>query len=63
MSTRDLGGSKKKLVPVHVCLSCGKSSRRSEAGGVPSPSGMFKCSDCGYEGPLHIEIRELSETV
>ena len=57
MSTQDLGRTKEKLVPVHVCLGCGKPSRRSETDGVPNPSGVFKCSDCGYEGPLNIEIR------
>ncbi len=51
-----------KLVPVHACLGCGKASRRSDSDGVPNPSGIFKCSACGYEGRLNIEIREVEES-
>ena len=51
----------KKLVPVHACLSCGKASKRSDTDGVPNPSGIFKCSACGYEGRLNIEIREVEQ--
>lgn len=49
-----------KFVPVHVCSGCGKPSRRSDFDGFPNPSGIFKCSACGYEGPLNIEIREIN---
>ena len=49
------------FVPVHVCLRCGKSSRRADVEGAPTPSGIFRCSVCGYEGPLNIEIRGLDE--
>ena len=49
------------FVPVHVCMHCGKSSRRSDTDGVPNPSGIFKCSACGYAGQLNIEIKELGQ--
>ena len=50
-----------KFVPVHVCMHCGKSSRRSDPDGIPNPSGIFKCSACGYESQLNIEIKELCQ--
>jgi ribosomal protein L37AE/L43A len=61
MQDHHLEVTQKKFVPVHVCLSCGKPSRRSDIDGVPNPSGIFKCSACGYEGQLNIEVRELEE--
>ena len=51
----------KKLTAVHVCVNCGRLSSRNDVDGAPTPSGVFKCSLCGYEGPLHVEIRQLDE--
>ncbi len=51
-----------KLTPVHVCQVCGSIARRDDSDGLPTPSGLFRCSLCGHEGPLHVEVRELAET-
>ena len=58
MQDQHLGVTEIKFVPVHVYMRCGKPSRRSDPDGTPNPSGIFKCSACGYEGQLNIEIKE-----
>ena len=61
MSDEHKAATSTKLMPVHACLGCGKASRRLDSDGVPNPSGIFKCSACGYEGRLNIEIREVEQ--
>lgn len=58
MSRDESGQRKKRLVAVHVCIKCGQISERRDVDGLPHPSGIFKCSACGYEGQLNVEIRE-----
>ena len=58
MPTDPVEGREKTFVPVHVCIHCGHVSGRHDADGVPNPSGIFRCSVCGQEGPLNVEIRE-----
>jgi len=44
------------LVHVHVCVSCGRASRRDEPDGTPDARGVYRCSSCGHAGPLNIQI-------
>ncbi len=49
------------LLHVHVCVHCGNVIRREELEGRAHMTGIFACSKCGVEGPLNLEIREMSE--
>jgi hypothetical protein len=52
-------GVQSQLLHVHVCVHCGHTHRREEAGVAEIRSGIFSFPDCGEDGPLNIEIREL----
>lgn len=49
------------LTHVHVCAHCGRAFRREVFEGRMHDTGIFACPNCGTEGPLNIEIRELDE--
>jgi hypothetical protein len=46
-----------QLSAVHVCQDCGAGTRRYEVPLESVINGLVRCSTCGYEGPLNIEIR------
>lgn len=50
------------LTHVHVCAHCGGAFRREAFEGRMHDTGIFICPNCGAEGPLNIEIRELDES-
>jgi hypothetical protein len=50
-----------RAVHVHVCISCGKVSRRDDPDGVPDSTGVFRCTKCGLEGPLNVHVIEASD--
>lgn len=49
-----------KLRPVHVCKFCGAATERSDVNPDNTITGLVKCSNCGHEGDLNIEIRGAS---
>ena len=49
-----------ELMHFHVCIHCGHTRRREEISVAEIRSGIFACADCGQDGPLNIEIRDLS---
>ncbi|MDR3722869.1 MAG: hypothetical protein P4K83_00075, partial [Terracidiphilus sp.] len=49
------------LLHVHVCVHCGSAFRREVFTGRAITSGVYRCPNCGIEGPLNIEIRETQE--
>lgn len=51
------------LIPVHVCIHCGATSRREAFEGRAITSGIFTCPKCGEDGPLNVEIRPASEAL
>lgn len=51
-----------RLIPVHVCVHCGRAIRREELEGRAHTTGIFVCPECGAEGPLNLEIREMNES-
>ena len=55
-------GSLSQLLHFHVCKHCGSQTRREEFEGRALTSGIFLCPKCGLEGPLNVEIREMSES-
>lgn len=50
------------MIPVHVCVHCGRAIRREELEGRAHTTGIFVCPECGAEGPLNLEIREMNES-
>ncbi len=54
-------GSRPSLLHFHVCKHCGGATRREEFEGRALTSGIFLCPKCDLEGPLNVEIREVSE--
>lgn len=52
--------SSSSLLHVHTCLFCTSVFRREEMEGRVHTTGLFLCPKCGEEGPLNIEIREVS---
>ena len=59
----DVGNGKEtRLFHIHVCVHCGSLYRREEYEGRPLTSGVFFCTRCGLEGPLNVEIREVTDT-
>jgi predicted RNA-binding Zn-ribbon protein involved in translation (DUF1610 family) len=52
--------SSRALLHFHVCVHCGSAFRREQFEGRAITSGVFPCAKCGTEGPLNIEIREMS---
>lgn len=57
----DTNESQSQLLHVHVCLHCGSAFRREEVEGLVHTTGLFLCPKCGIEGPLNIEIHEMSD--
>jgi DNA-directed RNA polymerase subunit RPC12/RpoP len=53
----DLGKPHDPFVHVHVCVRCGSTFRREEFEDRADTTGIYRCSKCGVEGPLNIEIR------
>jgi predicted RNA-binding Zn-ribbon protein involved in translation (DUF1610 family) len=51
-----------KFIHVHICVHCGKAFRREEVEGRGHTTGLFLCPQCGVEGPLNIDIREINES-
>lgn len=49
------------LIPVHVCIHCGATSKREAFEGRALNSGIFPCPKCGEEGPLNVEIKRVEE--
>lgn len=47
-----------QLVHVHICVTCGRASRREDPDGMPDAVGVFRCSQCGHEGPLNESVIE-----
>jgi len=47
------------LLHVHVCIHCGSSFRREDFEGRALSSGIFPCRNCGVDGPLNIEVRDI----
>lgn len=45
------------LIAVHVCKACGAATDRSAVNPDNTITGLVKCSHCGFEGDLNIEIR------
>jgi predicted RNA-binding Zn-ribbon protein involved in translation (DUF1610 family) len=50
-----------ELTHFHVCVHCGSAFRREVFTGRAITSGVYRCPNCGIEGPLNIEIRETQE--
>ncbi len=50
-----------ELVHVHVCVDCGNACRREEVDSHQLASGIFHSPKCGLEGPLNLEIQDISE--
>jgi predicted RNA-binding Zn-ribbon protein involved in translation (DUF1610 family) len=50
------------LLHVHVCVHCGSTIRREELEGRAHTTGIFPCPNCGAEGPLNLEIREVKDS-
>jgi hypothetical protein len=49
-----------ELIHLHICVYCGSAFRREEVEGRAHTTGLFLCPQCGVEGPLNIEIREIN---
>jgi hypothetical protein len=57
--------AKRRISPTcsfHVCIRCGDAFRREVFEGRSLTSGVFAYPRCGAEGPLNIEIREVSDS-
>jgi ribosomal protein L32 len=50
------GRAAAQLSAVHVCQNCGAGTRRSHVPLESVINGLIRCSACGYEGPLNIEV-------
>ncbi len=48
------------LMHVHKCVHCGQTRYREEVGDHEINSGIVHCWGCGMDGPLNVEIRNLS---
>jgi len=59
-STETLDDRDSGLIHLHTCILCGHARRREEINVAEIRSGIFSCPDCGQDGPLNIEIRDLS---
>lgn len=53
----DLAEPHEPFIHVHVCVHCGRASRREEFDDLAQTTGIYLCPECGVEGPLNIEIR------
>ena len=56
-----LSNQDRYLIHVHVCIHCGSPFRREEVEGRVHTTGLFVCPKCGKEGPLNIEIHEVTD--
>jgi len=52
----DSGAPRDPWIHVHVCIHCGGASRREEFEDRAQTTGIYRCSKCGKEGPLNIQI-------
>jgi len=57
-TVRESGQSCPQLVHVHICVACGRASRREDPDGMPDAAGVFHCSRCEHEGPLNEAVIE-----
>jgi ribosomal protein L37AE/L43A len=55
----DSNSSQRELSQFHVCIHCGRVSRRDEFDGTAVVTGIYPCSKCGQDGPLNIVIRDV----
>jgi len=53
-------GFSTSLLHVHICLHCTAVFRREEVEGRVHTTGLFLCPRCEREGPLNVEIRDMS---
>jgi hypothetical protein len=58
-NTNTLDGRDAGLIHLHTCIHCGHARRREEINVAEIRSGIFACPDCGRDGRLNIEIRNL----
>jgi hypothetical protein len=49
-----------ELMRFHVFIHCGHTRRCEKINIAEIRSGIFSCPVCGLDGPLNVEIRELS---
>lgn len=54
LDDRDTG-----LIHLHICIHCGHARHREDVGEGEVQSGFLHCPQCGFDGPLNIEIRNL----
>jgi len=47
-----------RLVAVHVCTECGGATERANANQDSLITGLIRCSHCGHEAALNVEIRD-----
>ncbi len=52
--------SSRNLMQFHECPRCGSLFRREEFDARALSSGVYPCTKCGHEAPLHIVIRDLN---
>jgi NAD-dependent SIR2 family protein deacetylase len=57
---RDTNQLQSSLLHVHVCIHCTSVFRREEVEGRVHTTGLFLCPKCDREGPLNIEIRDMT---
>jgi hypothetical protein len=58
-STQTLDDRETGLIHLHICIHCGHARQREEVGEGEVNSGIFRCTKCGIDGPLNIEIQNL----
>jgi len=58
LKSKNEGPLSPHLIHVHVCLKCGRASRREDPDGTPDVAGVFHCSQCEHEGPLNEAVIE-----
>jgi hypothetical protein len=56
MIPKNVGAPLEEPIHVHICMNCTKVSRRDDPDGVPDLTGIFRCSVCGHEGPLNVQV-------
>ncbi len=56
-----VGDGRVQLIHEHVCINCGQAVKREEVDSRQVASGMFHCPKCDLDGPLNLEIRNVTE--
>jgi hypothetical protein len=51
-----------QLIHVHICMGCGRVSRRDDPDGIPDSTGIFRCTTCGHEGPLNVHVLDARDS-